>query len=570
MQAVSLVLICVVCVYHAAAQNPHGHKQKREAEALASLLATHSPPAAISTIYTHSTPTVTAEYTGRRGSRDGRDTFYGGRRGRSRALRFEVNGVDVEVPVKFEGSKYGGKLTTGFNFTAGGLRWAFPFTFLLREFMNIRIDEPFGPFLRGPFRGFRFGRWGRRDRYDDYDDLDEPRFGRGRRNFFRRRQYDDYDEPYMRMPFRPGRWFADNIKEFSVELERPLEWEQDGYPFKVPVRYEAGDLKYPVEFNISRWKFAIPMRYSLSGGFTVPTMELFDTQVPKVTAQLKRSYIFDVPWLRYQTFEVPVKFDGERLTTALETRQRVFGVPVKFQLPLSFLLRGLTRLNERKISRWVRRNLSPDNVKAELERPVTLGKRKDAQLTIPVNVQEGQIAFPFNFTTKGWNISFPATWKFTGNPWRRDVRTLADFNARDIYGKVGWLGAFQGQVVLIAEISTVEECAELHDLQKMNRLEDLQVIAAVSDPRVIDEIRAFEKFSYHRTGSVVKGEFYPSGMVILDDSDSELFEWLRDQKRGLGFNFGNDKFLLNRAGRPVARFGPLSLRSYEDAVEDLL
>lgn len=523
MYTVSLVLICLAPMHSGlfVGRLSDTASEKVQAEAnskkdvLALLLATHEPPAA-STF--SSLPPVSVR--------------------RKSALKFDVKGV----PVAVEAGISGGKFTTGFEFATRGVRVAIPLSFVILEL------------------------------------------------------------------FKPHRLVEAAVKNVAGELESPLEFNAKGTPITVPVSYEFGEIYYPLLFDAKGCQFTVPLTFSLAKGITASTL----TGVPTLTGKLKSALEFDI---KGYSCIAPVKFAGDKVTTALETKVKGvnlflqlsvllgglaklslnslrpklagefdspfkfevrglnFTVPVRFDgdrvtsmletnvkgarlaLPLSFLLRGLAKFS---LSRFVNPSHLKE-VKGELHSPVKFDV-KGVPITMPVSWHTGQIMFPLIFNVSDWHFTIPLSYSLVAAP--SDGRTLSDFIVQDIHGRDVNLDKYKGDVVLIAPVSNPRDCAKLQRLQKSygwKGVITMTVIAVPSSPGAAKDIVRWEKDLFH-----------PSGLVLLKDRSSPLFEWLRAQQKRALVNLWNDKFLLDRSGEPVARFGLLGTKSYKHKITKLL
>lgn len=139
---------------------------------------------------------------------------------------------------------------------------------------------------------------------------------------------------------------------------------------------------------------------------------------------------------------------------------------------------------------------------------------------------------------------------------------LADFTAPTADGGDAALAAYDGQVVLV--VNTASRCGYASQLPALQRLHDdyasrgFAVLGFPSDqfrqePLADDEIGAVCERNHGVT-------FPMFAKVAVNGRDAHpLFRWLRSQRRGLlggriSWNF--TKFLVDRQGRVVARYGP--------------
>lgn len=160
-----------------------------------------------------------------------------------------------------------------------------------------------------------------------------------------------------------------------------------------------------------------------------------------------------------------------------------------------------------------------------------------------------------------------------------DQRTLADFTARLPGGQSIDLGAYAGQVVLV--VNTASHCgftpqyAGLEALWQAYRQRGFAVLAfpcnqfGHQEPGNSDEIASFCQVNYGLSFPVMdKIEVNGAGAI-------ELYRWLKDSvpgvlgSRAIKWNF--TKFLIDRSGRVVGRFGPFTKpEQLRSAIEALL
>jgi len=158
-------------------------------------------------------------------------------------------------------------------------------------------------------------------------------------------------------------------------------------------------------------------------------------------------------------------------------------------------------------------------------------------------------------------------------------KTVYPFSAPLLDGRTVSLQQFRGQVLLI--VNTASHCgftpqyAGLEDLYQASKDRGLVVLAfpcnqfGAQEPGSEAEIGAFCQKNY--------GVSFPvfSKVQVNGPQTHPLFAFLKQQKPGLfatrriKWNF--TKFLVDRSGRPVARFAPSSQpKSLASAIEKLL
>ena len=141
--------------------------------------------------------------------------------------------------------------------------------------------------------------------------------------------------------------------------------------------------------------------------------------------------------------------------------------------------------------------------------------------------------------------------------------TLGDFTATDIHGDDVDLSSYDGQVVLV--VNTASQCgmtpqyAGLQELYDRRRSDGLVVLGFPCDqfgnqePGSEQEIAAFCESSY--------GVTFPmfAKLEVNGDGEHPLYTWLKSQQagpRGADIDWNFTKFLLDRDGNVLDRFGP--------------
>ena len=144
-----------------------------------------------------------------------------------------------------------------------------------------------------------------------------------------------------------------------------------------------------------------------------------------------------------------------------------------------------------------------------------------------------------------------------------DMTTLSDFTASTISGEERSLADYAGRVVLV--VNTASECgltpqfAGLEELYQDLRDEGFVVLGfpcnqfGAQDPGSDEEIGQFCQVNY--------GVTFPmfAKVEVNGDDTHPLFQWLKEEKRGLlggkiKWNF--TKFLIGRDGRVIKRYAP--------------
>ena len=143
------------------------------------------------------------------------------------------------------------------------------------------------------------------------------------------------------------------------------------------------------------------------------------------------------------------------------------------------------------------------------------------------------------------------------------MTTLSDFTASTISGEERSLADYAGRVVLV--VNTASECgltpqfADLEELYQDLRDEGFVVLGfpcnqfGAQDPGSDEEIGQFCQVNY--------GVTFPmfAKVEVNGDDTHPLFQWLKEEKRGLlggkiKWNF--TKFLIGRDGEVIERYAP--------------
>jgi len=143
------------------------------------------------------------------------------------------------------------------------------------------------------------------------------------------------------------------------------------------------------------------------------------------------------------------------------------------------------------------------------------------------------------------------------------VTTLGDFTARDVDGQDVDLSSYAGQVVLV--VNTASQCGMTPQYAGLQQLFDdkadqgFTVLGFPCDqfghqePGSEQEIAQFCETSY--------GVTFPmfAKIEVNGDDAHPLYQWLRSEKagpRGCDIDWNFTKFLLDRDGTVVDRYGP--------------
>jgi glutathione peroxidase len=143
------------------------------------------------------------------------------------------------------------------------------------------------------------------------------------------------------------------------------------------------------------------------------------------------------------------------------------------------------------------------------------------------------------------------------------VTSLSDFSATSIEGKDIDLSSYDGSVVLV--VNTASKCGLTPQYQGLQELYDsyadrgFTILGfpcdqfAHQEPGTEDEIAEFCQRNY--------GVSFPMfAKIDVNGKDTHpLFEWLKDEKRGLiggAIKWNFTKFLLGRDGQVIDRYAP--------------
>ena len=155
--------------------------------------------------------------------------------------------------------------------------------------------------------------------------------------------------------------------------------------------------------------------------------------------------------------------------------------------------------------------------------------------------------------------------------------TLSDFTARALDGTDVDLSAYAGDVVLV--VNTASRCGYASQLSGLQRLQDEYAgrgFTVLGFPS--DQFRQ-EPLADHEMAGVCRRDFgvgFPmfAKVAVNGRGAHPLYRWLRSERKGvLGgrINWNFTKFLLDREGRVVARYGPTTEPArIADDIESLL
>lgn len=144
------------------------------------------------------------------------------------------------------------------------------------------------------------------------------------------------------------------------------------------------------------------------------------------------------------------------------------------------------------------------------------------------------------------------------------TKNIYQFNCNDAQGKEVSLSDYQGKVLLI--VNTASQCGftpqyeGLEELQKNYPEESFSVLAfpcnqfGAQEPGSNEEIVEFCKLNYNNTFPVF------SKIEVNGGNAHPLFEFLTSEKKGIlgtgAIKWNFTKFLINKNGEPVNRYGP--------------
>lgn len=145
----------------------------------------------------------------------------------------------------------------------------------------------------------------------------------------------------------------------------------------------------------------------------------------------------------------------------------------------------------------------------------------------------------------------------------KEAKSVYDFTVKDIKGNDVPLQNYEGKVLLIVNVAskcglTANNYKELVSLDEKYNSEGLRILAfpcnqfARQEPGTPDEICSFaEKRS-------AKFDFFEK-INVNGENAHPLWKYLKDKKTGLlgsAIKWNFTKFLINKEGQPVERFGP--------------
>lgn len=159
------------------------------------------------------------------------------------------------------------------------------------------------------------------------------------------------------------------------------------------------------------------------------------------------------------------------------------------------------------------------------------------------------------------------------------MTTLNDFSANTLSGQSRALKAYQGQVVLV--VNTASACGFTPQFKGLQQLHDAyfaQGFSVLGFP--CNQFGAQDKGSNAEIGQFCEinyGVSFPMfAKIEVNGSNAHpLFAWLKDQARGIfwtrSIKWNFTKFLINRQGHVVARFGStVKPKDIENAIQKLL
>ena len=159
------------------------------------------------------------------------------------------------------------------------------------------------------------------------------------------------------------------------------------------------------------------------------------------------------------------------------------------------------------------------------------------------------------------------------------MTSIHDFTATALDGKEVSLGDWRGKVLLI--VNTASKCGFTYQYQGLEALHrdyaarGLAVLGfpcnqfGKQEPGDAAEIASFCSLTYDVTFSMF------AKIDVNGDGAHPLYKWLRTQKRGFlgtsGIKWNFTKFLVDRSGKVVGRFGPtVKPEALKAAMEALL
>lgn len=159
------------------------------------------------------------------------------------------------------------------------------------------------------------------------------------------------------------------------------------------------------------------------------------------------------------------------------------------------------------------------------------------------------------------------------------MSSIYDFTATTLDGKELSLGDWRGKVLLI--VNTASKCGFTYQYQGLEALHrdyaarGLAVLGfpcnqfGKQEPGDAAEIANFCSLTYDVTFPMF------AKVDVNGDAAHPLFKWLKTRKRGFlgtsGIKWNFTKFLVDRSGNVVARFGPtVKPEALKTAIEELL
>ncbi|MCW2794056.1 MAG: hypothetical protein JWO76_3154 [Nocardioides sp.] len=140
--------------------------------------------------------------------------------------------------------------------------------------------------------------------------------------------------------------------------------------------------------------------------------------------------------------------------------------------------------------------------------------------------------------------------------------SLSDFSARALDGTDVDLSAYAGQVVLV--VNTASQCGYASQLPGLQQLHDAYADRGFSVLGFPSDQFKQEPLGDEEMSTVCERNFGVSfpmfAKIAVNGRDTHpLYQWLRSEKKGLlgaRINWNFTKFLVDREGRVVGRFGP--------------
>lgn len=163
-------------------------------------------------------------------------------------------------------------------------------------------------------------------------------------------------------------------------------------PSGLQFSYPEGIIKYPLKFDYEGIEFKIPFSTSVS---KLSDLSADDIKPDSISAKLKPDLSFNI---NDQTVDVPLQFDGEKVTSGLQTKIK----GVKFALPISFLLSSLAQISLGKLAKASHLK----KLKAELDTPVEV-TASGLPVKVPLSWEAGKLSFPLKLDLNGWSLAVP-------------------------------------------------------------------------------------------------------------------------------------------------------------------